>query len=171
MGLGLLREEHKKLSERVKETESKVAELVPTQKALEQQMGALIDRVCLLERRAEDADGRKRRINIRVALAGCRGCPPTLPVPLGRLHCVGITPYKNCASYEILHPSAYGFFISLLFKLCYFFCFMRIALNKRSSMLITTNIILYSGSLMETLTCNLLCTTLVEHVLRTMAIS
>lgn len=64
VGLGLLREEHKKL--RVKEMESTITELVPAHKALEQQVGALTDRVGQLERKAEDAEGRNRRNHVRV---------------------------------------------------------------------------------------------------------
>lgn len=62
-GLGLLRADHAKLSDRVKCVEVKLEEMEPTQKALETKMSDVLRRVHTLEKRAEDAEGRN---NIRV---------------------------------------------------------------------------------------------------------
>ena len=64
--LGLLRVDHRALSERVKLTEQSITELEPTQKAMQMEIKALTAKVHVLETRAEDAEGRSRRCNIRV---------------------------------------------------------------------------------------------------------
>ena len=64
--LGLLRADHASLSERVKTNEGTLVELQPAQKALQLQVDGLTNRVQVLENRAEDAEGRSRRNNVRI---------------------------------------------------------------------------------------------------------
>ena len=65
--LSLLRDDHKKLSERVTATERSLSEFQPTSKELQSQLHELTDRVRFLEGRVEDAQGRTRRSNIYVS--------------------------------------------------------------------------------------------------------
>ncbi|KAJ1117505.1 hypothetical protein NDU88_005704 [Pleurodeles waltl] len=66
MGLGLLHAEHRKLSERVQETECDIADIHPAQEVLKHQVAALSDPVRRLEYSAEDAEGCKRCNNVCV---------------------------------------------------------------------------------------------------------
>lgn len=66
LNLGLLRADHGKLSDRVKQLESTIEEHEPTWKQTEVRMDDINNRLQTLERRAEDAEGRNRRNNIRV---------------------------------------------------------------------------------------------------------
>lgn len=66
VGLGLLRTEHHKLEDRVKGTERKIEEIQPECTKLTTQMLELKDRVDLLEKHAEDSEGRIRGNVIRV---------------------------------------------------------------------------------------------------------
>lgn len=68
VGLGLLRDDHKKLSEKVKKNETAIAEMALAQTEGMQKLKALTERVSVLERRAEDAEGRNRRNNVRVVV-------------------------------------------------------------------------------------------------------
>ncbi|KAJ1191730.1 hypothetical protein NDU88_001046 [Pleurodeles waltl] len=64
--VGLLRAVHHRLVDRVKEIENTLAEIAPQQKDLKAEVTYLADRVARLEQRAEDAEGRSRRNNVRV---------------------------------------------------------------------------------------------------------
>lgn len=66
LGLRLLWADHVKLVDRVKSTEVALEVLEPAQKAIDVKMGEVTRRLRVLERRAEDAEGRNRRNNIRV---------------------------------------------------------------------------------------------------------
>ena len=62
----LLRADQKKVSERVKRVEAEVAALCPQTKDIQSQVLELHKRVGFLEYRAEDAEGRARRNNLRI---------------------------------------------------------------------------------------------------------
>ena len=62
----ILRDEHGKLKGRITDTERALAELQPQTTSHQQTISDLQDRVRFLEGRAEDAEGRSRRNNIRV---------------------------------------------------------------------------------------------------------
>ena len=64
--LSLLRADHRKLTEKVTTVEGEVTELKPVQQQLQAQMSSLTTRVQTLEKRAEDAEGRSRRNNVRI---------------------------------------------------------------------------------------------------------
>ena len=64
--LSILRDDHKKLAERVTRNESAVGGLQPTVKDTQTQLAELTDHVRYLEGRAEDAEGRARRNNLRI---------------------------------------------------------------------------------------------------------
>ncbi|KAJ1209200.1 hypothetical protein NDU88_004578, partial [Pleurodeles waltl] len=66
MGLGLLLAEHHKWANRVKEVESGLEEIEPSQMDLKRQVGKLVDRLQTLELSAEDAEGRNYQNNVRV---------------------------------------------------------------------------------------------------------
>ena len=62
----IMLEEHRKLKDRVKNTENLLAELKPMTPANEGTLQDLRERVRFLEGRAEDTEGRSQRSNIRV---------------------------------------------------------------------------------------------------------
>ena len=64
--VNILREDHRKLTDRVKQTEQSITTLRPQVTDSTTQTNDLLDRVRFLEGRAEDAEGRARRSNIRV---------------------------------------------------------------------------------------------------------
>ncbi|KAJ1128943.1 hypothetical protein NDU88_007315 [Pleurodeles waltl] len=64
--VNLLRADHQKLADRVKENEIVLAEISPLQQELKATVLQLTERVQCLERRAEDAEGRNRRNNVRI---------------------------------------------------------------------------------------------------------
>ncbi|KAJ1194174.1 hypothetical protein NDU88_003469 [Pleurodeles waltl] len=64
--VGLLREDHKKLSARVANTESELKDLRPSLTELEEKVSSLTGKVRELERRAEYSEGWSRRNNIRI---------------------------------------------------------------------------------------------------------
>ena len=64
--VNILRDDHRKLTEKVKQTEQSITTLKPQVTDNTTQMHDLLDRVRFLEGRAEDAEGRARRSNIRV---------------------------------------------------------------------------------------------------------
>ena len=65
-GLDLLKDEHNKLKCRVVTIEKSLTEVQPSVKALEVRTVDLEERVRYLEGRAEDAEGRNRRSNLRI---------------------------------------------------------------------------------------------------------
>ena len=73
--LSLLHADHRKLTDRVQETERTLSQLQPEVKSLDESVLSLLDRVRFLEGRAEDAEGRSRRNNVRVVGVpeGCEG--------------------------------------------------------------------------------------------------
>ncbi|KAJ1163609.1 hypothetical protein NDU88_004065 [Pleurodeles waltl] len=66
VGMGLMRAEHRKLVERVQETERCRADMRAAQEALTQQEAALIDRVRRLEYHSENAEDRNRLNNVQI---------------------------------------------------------------------------------------------------------
>ena len=64
--VNILRDDHRKLTEKVKQTEQSISILRPEVTDNTTQTHDLLDRVRFLEGRAEDAEGRARRSNIRV---------------------------------------------------------------------------------------------------------
>ena len=63
-GLNILRDDHKKLLERVHQNEQKLYS--PKKYEIQAQLMELGDRVRFLECRAEDAEGRSRRSNLHI---------------------------------------------------------------------------------------------------------
>ena len=66
VGLSLLRDDHRKLTDRVTLNERAIGELQPSLRVTHDQLAELTDRVRFLEGRAEDAEGRARRSNLRI---------------------------------------------------------------------------------------------------------
>ena len=66
VGLTLLRDDHKKLADRVAQTERSIREVQPQVKDQHAQILELADQIRFLEGRAEDAEGRAWRSNIRI---------------------------------------------------------------------------------------------------------
>ena len=64
--MGLLRDDHRKLTERVASTEKEITGMSPELKLLRSQMNEVENKVRVLEGRAEDAENRSRRNNIRL---------------------------------------------------------------------------------------------------------
>ena len=64
--LNLLRAEQRKVKDRMKEVESEMATLIPQTKDIKTEVLELHKRVGFLEFRAEDAEGRARRNNLRI---------------------------------------------------------------------------------------------------------
>ncbi|KAJ1121902.1 hypothetical protein NDU88_000411 [Pleurodeles waltl] len=64
--LSHLRTDHHKLVDRVEATETSLEELQPMHRALRFQVTHLSERVQVLERHAEDAEGRSQRNNIQI---------------------------------------------------------------------------------------------------------
>ena len=64
--LSLLHADHRKLVDKVNEAERVLTQLQPEVKTLDESVQSLLERVRFLEGRAEDAEGRSRRNNIRV---------------------------------------------------------------------------------------------------------
>ncbi|KAJ1128686.1 hypothetical protein NDU88_007061 [Pleurodeles waltl] len=64
--LGILRVDHRRISERVTATEREISETIPTVAAVGGRMDSVESRLHALENRAEDAKNRARRNNIRV---------------------------------------------------------------------------------------------------------
>ena len=73
--LSLLHADHRKLVDKVQEAEHTLTQLQPEVKSLDVSVQSLLERVRFLEGRAEDAEGRSRRNNIRVVGVpeGCEG--------------------------------------------------------------------------------------------------
>ena len=65
-GLNLLRDDHRKLKEKVVQSEKPLDAMQPMLSDLRVQVGDLTDRVRFLEGRAEDAEGQNRRSNLRI---------------------------------------------------------------------------------------------------------
>ena len=65
-GLNLLRDDHQKLKERVTQFEKTLSDLQPTVTEIRTQMMELTDRDRFLDGRAEDAEGRNRKRNLRI---------------------------------------------------------------------------------------------------------
>ncbi|KAJ1164697.1 hypothetical protein NDU88_005131 [Pleurodeles waltl] len=64
--LGLLKEDHQKLVDKVQAVEVIVSELQPVQNSLQQKMSNLAERVKILEHRTEHAEGHTQLNNIRI---------------------------------------------------------------------------------------------------------
>ena len=64
--LSLLRDDHKKLADKVQHHEKEIAQIHPSVKQLTEQIQDLTARMRQVEGRAEDAEGRSRRNNLRV---------------------------------------------------------------------------------------------------------
>ena len=65
LDVGLLRADHRKLVSRVASVETNLSELQPTTRDLQHTVKRLATEVHVLQRRAEDAEGRSRRNNVR----------------------------------------------------------------------------------------------------------
>ena len=65
-GLSLLRDDHKKLAEKVHQHGKEIAIIHPSIQQLTDQVQDLTERMRQVEGRAEDAEGRSRRNNLRV---------------------------------------------------------------------------------------------------------
>ncbi|KAJ1098883.1 hypothetical protein NDU88_003990 [Pleurodeles waltl] len=76
--LGLLHADHGKLADRVTLVEQTVMTLPPRMDNLDTALKELMDRVRMLEQRAEDAEGRSRRNNVRLVglTEGAKGPKP-----------------------------------------------------------------------------------------------
>ena len=66
VGLNLLRDDHRKLADRVSHSEKDIVELKLTVTGVQTILNDLTDRVRYLEGRAEEAEGRNRRSNLRI---------------------------------------------------------------------------------------------------------
>ena len=97
---GLLRADHTKLSERVSETESCLTSLRPTVVEVQQQMKEMRAELHRLRDRAEDAEGRSRRNNVRFL-----GFPEKSESPNAELF------LEEWLLKEVLRPPAPKFFL------------------------------------------------------------
>ncbi|KAJ1198933.1 hypothetical protein NDU88_002771 [Pleurodeles waltl] len=64
VGLELLHAEHRKLAQRVQETEHELEDMRPAQEAVMQKVAALTDRINIREYCTEDVEGRNRQNNV-----------------------------------------------------------------------------------------------------------
>ena len=66
MDMGILRDHHRRLTERVTTVEGEIAEVPPPLVTMKERLYEVVARVNILETRAEDVENRSRRNNITV---------------------------------------------------------------------------------------------------------